>query len=442
MNQKKSRYPVFVVVIFFLFIFLHQTDKLLIGSLQQPISKTFNLNDLQWGYINSGALIIGTVLYPLWGYLYDRYARSKLLALASLIWGATTWLSSLVKTFPQFMVTRATTGIDDSSYPGLYSLVADYFPPKVRGKVYGILQIPQPLGYLAGMILALMVAPMLEGKLFHLEGWRSIFLITGFLGIIMALVIFFGIKDVPRGKAEDEFQGMQDVGQFRFSWHEAKQIFKKKTMWFIFLQGFAGVFPWNVITYFFIGYLQTERGYDSSSILLVMGPVILIMSAGYFVGGYLGDWLFKKTKKGRIIISSAGVLMGAIFLLFALITPVEQKTTFFILMALTALFMPFSSPNVLSTIFDITLPEVRSTAQAVEYFIENSGAALAPIIAGAIALATTKQTAILTISVSTWVLCFFLYLGALFFIEGDIKNLHKQLAERAALQKKASSEGV
>ena len=102
----------------------------------------------------------------MWGYLYDKFARAKLLALASLIWGATTWLSSIVRTYPQFLGTRASTGIDDSSYPGLYSLVADYFPPKVRGKVYGILQVPQPLGYLAGMILALMVAPMLDGKLF------------------------------------------------------------------------------------------------------------------------------------------------------------------------------------------------------------------------------------------------------------------------------------
>ena len=136
MEKKRRTYPVVVVVIFFFFIFLHQTDKLLIGSLQVPISESFNLNDLQWGLVNSGALIVGTLLYPLWGYLYDRFARAKLLALASLIWGATTWLSSIVRTYPQFLGTRASTGIDDSSYPGLYSLVADYFPPKVRGKVY------------------------------------------------------------------------------------------------------------------------------------------------------------------------------------------------------------------------------------------------------------------------------------------------------------------
>jgi MFS transporter, Spinster family, sphingosine-1-phosphate transporter len=436
MKKKRNLYPVFVVVVFFLFTLLHQTDKLLIGSLQIPVSNTFHLNDFQWGLVNTGALIIGTIFYPIWGYLYDRYARAKLLALASFIWGATTWLSSIVKTYPAFLATRSSTGIDDSSYPGLYSLVADYFGPKMRGKIYGILQLAQPLGYLMGMILALMVAPLLEGKIFHLEGWRSIFLITGSLGLVMAAVIFFGIKEVPRGKSEEEFQGMEDIGQVKFNWAALKDALKKKTMWFVFLQGFAGVFPWNVITFFFFGYLMLERGYDNTSVLLTMGPVVIILAAGYFVGGSLGDWLFKKTYKGRILVSSAGVILGAIFLFFALRTSVADKTTFFILMSLTALFMPFSSPNVTSTVFDITLPEVRSSAQAVEYFVENSGAALAPTLAGAIALAAgSKEFAIMTVCISAWVLCFFLYLGALFFVDKDIKSLHNQLAERAAKNK-------
>ncbi|MBI3738507.1 MAG: MFS transporter, partial [Chloroflexi bacterium] len=410
----------------------HQTDKLLIGSLQIPVSKTFGLNDLQWGFINTGALIVGTVFYPIWGYLYDRYARAKLLALASFIWGATTWLSSLVTSYPAFLATRSSTGIDDSSYPGLYSLVADYFGPKIRGRIYGLLQLAQPVGYLLGMILALLIAPMLEDKIFHLEGWRTIFLMTGLLGLVMAAIIFFGIKEVPRGQSEPEFEGKEEIGQFRFNWSALKDVMQKKTMWFVFLQGFAGVFPWNVITFFFFGYLMTERGYDNNSVLLTMGPVVLILAAGYFVGGALGDWLFKRTLKGRIIVSSVGVILGAIFLFFAMNTPVEARTTFFILMCLTALFMPFSSPNVTSTVFDISLPEIRSSAQAVEYFIENSGAALAPTIAGAIAFATqSKQFAITVVSITAWVLCFFIYLGALFFVDGDIKSLRAQLAERA-----------
>jgi MFS transporter, Spinster family, sphingosine-1-phosphate transporter len=432
-----GRYRWFVVGIFFFFMLLHQTDRLLIGPLTPQVQKEFNLTLTQVGAFSTGALIVGAVFYPLWGYLYDRYARAKLLALASFIWGATTWISSIVHTYPAFLATRSSTGIDDSSYPGMYSLIADYFVPKVRGKIYGLLQLAQPLGYLMGMILALMVAPLLEGKIFHLEGWRSIFLITGSLGIVMAVVIYFGIKDVPRGQSEPEFDGMEEIGQVRFNWAALKDALKKKTMWFIFLQGFAGVFPWNVITFFFFGYLMSERGYDNTSVLFTMGPVVLILASGYFVGGALGDWLFKKTLKGRILVSSAGVILGAVFLFLAMSTPVADKTTFFILMCLTAIFMPFSSPNVTSTVFDITLPEVRSSSQAVEYFIENSGAALAPTIAGAIALATTKQFAITVVCISAWVLCFFLYLGALFFVDKDILSLRAVLAERATQKKDA-----
>ncbi|HQU36599.1 MAG TPA: MFS transporter [Anaerolineales bacterium] len=425
MSPKNPNYRWFVVGIFFFFMLLHQTDKLMIGSLQVQISETFGINDFQWGLVNSGALSVATVLYPLWGYLYDHYARSKLLALASFIWGATTWLNAVVRTYTGFLITRASTGIDDSSYPGIYTLIADYFGPNLRSKVYGILQVAQPLGFLMGLILGQMVAPLIGG-------WRSVFYITGGLGIVIALFIYFGVKEMPRGKAEPEFENVPEMATFRFSWAEAKQIFQKRTMWFIFLQGFAGVFPIQVIIFFFFGYLETERGYDSNRIIATMAPVILILAAGYIVGGFLGDFFFQRTKKGRILVSSAGVLLGAIFLYFAMTTPLDQPNRFFLLMCLTAIFMPLSSPNVVATVYDVTVPEVRSTAQAIEYFIENSGAVTAPALTGALILATGDKTfSIMIICVTAWVICFLFYLGALFTIEKDTSHLRTQMAERA-----------
>lgn len=403
---------------------LHQTDKLMIGSLQVQISNDFKISNTQWGLVNSGALIAATVLYPIWGYLYDRFSRTKLLSLASLIWGATTWLNAIVKSFGGFLVTRASTGIDDSSYPGLYTLIADYFGPNIRGKVYGVLQLAQPIGYLVGMILALMVAPAIGG-------WRSVFYITGSLGLVIAILIFFGVREMPRGKAEPEFENMAEMQTFKFSWAEAKDIFKKRTMWFIFLQGFAGVFPWNVITYFFFAYLEKERGYDANGILLTMAPVILILAGGYFLGGALGDAAFKRTNKGRILVSIIGVLLGAVFIFLALNTPTENRNQFFVFMCLTAIFMPLSSANVIATVYDVTVPEVRSTAQAVEYFIENAGAAFAPILTGLIADAIDLKTAILLICTVAWGLCFLFYIGAIFTIDRDSHNLREQMTERA-----------
>lgn len=424
MKPSSSRYRWFVVAIFFAFMLLHQTDKLLIGTLTTPIMETFGINEEQMGRVLTGALIVGAICYPLWGYLYDRYARAKLLALASFIWGSTTWLSAIAPTYPTFLASRATTGIDDSSYPGLYSLISDYFGPTMRGKIYGLLELTMPLGYLLGMVLGL----MLSGTL----GWRNIFYITGGLGIVLAVLIFFGVKEAPRGQSEPELAELTEVRQYRFSWPIARDLFKKRTLLILFTQGFFGVFPWNVITYWFFRYLQVERHYSEGAILQTMVVAVLVLAAGYPVGGALGDFFFKRTPRGRVLVATTGVLMGALMLTLTMSVPLDNQLLFMVLLAITAIFIPMAAPNVVSTVYDITLPEVRSTALAVQYFIESAGAALAPWIAGAIAVKSSLHDAILIICVSTWILCGLFFSTASFLVPKDIAVLRGQLRERAA----------
>lgn len=199
----------------------------------------------------------------------------------------------------------------------------------------------------------------------------------------------------------------------------------------LFLQGFFGVFPWNVITYYFFGYLGAERGYNDTTQLLIMAPAVIVLAAGYPLGGYLGDKLFKRTKRGRLIVAAGGVLLGAIFLYFTMNVPVEQVALFAVLLMATALFIPVPSANVLATVYDVTVPEVRSTANAIENFIESSGSAAAPLIAGVIADATSVGHSILLICTISWAICFVFFLGAIFFIPHDIQSLHEQLLQRA-----------
>ncbi|MCX6006159.1 MAG: MFS transporter, partial [Chloroflexi bacterium] len=225
--MNKSKYPWFVFGTFFAFMLFQQAERLVIGPLTTPIMNEFKINEAEMGLVFSGALIVAAVLYPVWGYLYDRFARTKLLALAALIWGATTWLSAAVRTFPLFIVTRSSTGVADSSYPGLYNVTNDYFEPKERGKIMGFLQIAQPLGYLVGMVLA-----MLAGGII---GWRGVFYVTGAMGFILAIVIFFGIKEPQRGSTEPELQGIEQKGEYKFNWKTALGLFKKKSLLFLFL---------------------------------------------------------------------------------------------------------------------------------------------------------------------------------------------------------------
>ncbi len=421
--KKTSSYRWSVVLIFFFFVLLHQADKLLIGPLTEKIIKDFNITMTQFGLVSTGAMFVGAVFYPVWGYLYDRFTRPKLLALAAFIWGSTTWLNAIAPNYNAFLITRSSTGIDDSSYPGLFSLVADYFGPNLRGKVYGILQFTQPLGYLVGMVLGLILSGVI--------GWRGVFYITGSLGIVMAIIIFFGVKDVPRGQSEPELEDIQVSGSYHFDWQIAKDLFKKPSLRLLFIQGFFGVFPWNAITVWFFYYLGSERGFSDSTQLVVMVIAVLILAVGYPIGGALGDYFFKRDRRGRLIVSMIGVILGAIFLYLTLNVPIENVVLFTILLGATAIFMPFASPNVISTVYDVTLPEVRSTAVSIQYFIESLGAASAPAIVGFIADQTTLKNAFLLICISTWVLCAIFFFFTSRYIKRDVDVLRSEMALRA-----------
>jgi MFS family permease len=416
-----------VVAVFFAFMLLHQSDKLLIGPLTTPIMETFQIDEVRMGAVFTVALVVGSILYPLWGYLYDRFARSKLLALASLVWGATTWLSAIAPTFPTFLASRASTGIDDSSYPGLYSLVSDYFGPTLRGKVYGLLQLTMPLGYLIGMGLALGLPETIS--------WRTIYYGTGTIGILLAGIILLVVRDVRRGKSEPELAGLEQIGLYRFDPKAALSLLRKRSIFFLFAQGFVGVFPWQVISSWFFRYLEIERNYDDRAILVTMIPAVLVLAGGYFVGGAIGDYAFKRTPRGRMLVAMAGVLLGAIALAATMSVPAENQGLFLLLLCITAIFMPIAAPNVISTVYDITLPEVRSSALAIQYFIENGGAALAPLLAGILAKETSLHQSILIICVSAWVLGSIFLACTAYLVPQDIATLRLQLRERAELEK-------
>ena len=411
------------VAIFFFFMLLHQTDRLLIGPLTSLIMEDFNLSEVQMGGIITSSLILGSIFYPVWGYLFDRFARPKLLALASLIWGITTWLSAIAPTPTLFLISRASTGIDDSSYPGIGSLISDYFPPDKRSRIFGFLQLSIPLGYLLGLLLALNYSPK--------YGWRIIYIFTGFLGILLALIIFTGVKDIPRGSSEPELTSLTHIPKYTADLGLIRDLLKTPTLSFLFIQGFIGVIPWQVITFWSFRYLEVERLYTPATISSVMIPAVLMIGLGYFLGGFLGDFAYSKDIRGRLFISILGVVMGAIFLTISLNIPLENVGIFRIMLAVTCLFIPLASPNIASTVYDVVLPEIRSTATSIQYFLGNLGSAFAPLMAGLISQKSSLQNAMLIISLSSWILTGILLAVSTFFLQEDRNKMQQILSQRA-----------
>jgi fucose permease len=83
----------------------------------------------------------------------------------------------------------------------------------------------------------------------------------------------------------------------------------------------------------------------------------------------------------------------------------------------------------------MTLPEVRSTANALQNFFEQVGSSIAPLAAGIIADMSSLQNAILIICVSAWSLCFIFICIAAYLVPRDLQQLRDQLKQRAEIER-------
>ncbi len=425
MTEQKSRRIRAPISILFLFMLVHQADKFLVAPLTTPIMETFGIGEDLMGLTATAAIVVGIAFLPLWGYLGDKMSRPLVIAAASSIWGVTTAASAVAPSYPYFLSARASTGIDDDAYPAVRSLVADLVTPEKRAIAYGVLAATAPVGYLSATALALAMRDAL--------GWRGLYVLTGFAGIVFALVIALWLKDVGRGASDAAFiaaseedppagsshQNANRSKSFRFSWREVGRLARRPTFLALVAQGFFGVFPWNVIAFWYFRYLEVERNMPSGQIFIVMVLAILAMSVGNLLGGWLGDAAAARRPTGRIAVSMAAVLSGAALLWITLAIPKGATPAFAVMTALTAFVIPMAGPNVQATLMEITPPEIRSTSSALQSFMEGSGASLAPFLAGVIAVRSSLQFAIGAVSVVAWLICGVLFGLALLTVSKD-----------------------
>lgn len=402
------------------FTLLHQADRLIIGPLTSSIMDSFHINEAQMGTVLSGALVTGGLLFPLWGYLFDRFSRARLLAMAAALWGATTWLSAVVPTFGWFVASRAATGIDDASVPGAYSLLADTFEPRVRGKVFAVLKMSIPVGYVVGAALATFLAPRI--------GWRWVFVVTGAAGMVVAVLVALFVREAPRGATEPELVGASGAS-LTFRWSAARRLLKRRTILALYAQGFLAVIPINVVTFWMYRYLEMERGYSGQASLSVAIVTVTGLAMGLPLGGTLGDRLFRTMPRGRLLVVAA-TIPGSFVLCAALLVPVTHHVTFALLAMVGSFLTGFAAPNIVATISDVSLPEVRSTALSMQSLVETTGAALAPLLTGIVALRISLGTAFLVLIAGASVLWIPCYLIALRNVSGDIEQTRAELRAR------------
>jgi MFS family permease len=109
-------------------------------SIFSPVLKTlWSLTNMNLAWITFIRSLLQSLSSPFWGYLSDRYSRKKVLLIGTGLWGIWTIIVGLTQSYEQLLLIRVISGIGlGCLMPATFSIMADTFPPKVRGKNYCI----------------------------------------------------------------------------------------------------------------------------------------------------------------------------------------------------------------------------------------------------------------------------------------------------------------
>jgi len=207
LGGKYAHYVLFVLVIVYVFNFI---DRQILSILSQSIQEDLGVGDAEMGFLYG---TVFAVFYAVFGIPLARFAdvwiRRSLISVGLLFWSAMTAASGFARSFTVLATFRIGVGIGEASAsPAAYSMLSDYYPPRLRATVLAIYSSGVYIGGGIGLFLGGFVMETWDNTFpnpldapLSLKGWHAAFLAVGIPGILMALWVRT-LREPVRGISE------------------------------------------------------------------------------------------------------------------------------------------------------------------------------------------------------------------------------------------------
>jgi len=375
---------------------LNYLDRYLVSALAQSLkTSSLALNDFQLGLLAPGFLIVYMLSAPAFGALGDTRSRPRLIALGVACWSLATGLSGAVQSFWMLMCARAAVGIGEAAYgtiaPGLLS---DYFRRDQRGRIMAVFYCAIPVGAALGY--------MVGGWVDKHFGWRMAFFLAGFPGLALAILVWL-LPDPPRG-AHDEGQPVASAAgaevHWQDYWRRIRHVVSSRSYNLTVLGYAAYTFGIGALGFWMPSFLERVRGMPRIEATVGFGAIVAVCGfVGTLLGGWLGDYLARRSRQAFLWLSGVATLIAAPLVWVALST--QSNLAYWISMVAAQLCLWLSAGPVNATILNLSAPSERATAFALSILtIHLLGDAISPPLIGFISNAGTLASAMRIVPVS------------------------------------------
>jgi putative MFS transporter len=152
------------------------------------LAKQWSLTTGQLSWLASIGFVGMAVGAALGGLLADRWGRRSVFALTLLIYGLATGASALATGLGILLILRFVVGLGlGAELPVASTLVSEYAPARIRGRVVVILESFWAVGWIAAAVIGYLVVPQ------SAHGWRWAFVI----GVLPAVYAVFVRRNLP-----------------------------------------------------------------------------------------------------------------------------------------------------------------------------------------------------------------------------------------------------
>lgn len=333
-------YPWLVLGLLVLIYISSFVDRQIIAVLATGIREELGFSNTQIGILYGPAFSLIYAFCGIYmGWLADRFSRKYIILTGLTLWSLMTVASGFASSFLFLATARFFIGVSQSALsPSVYSLLADYFRPEQRARVFSV--------YASGIFVGVGLSFLIGGSVAQAFDWRSAFLAVGWPGLTLAAAGLFLIREPVRGA----FSGGNKTASKFFD--VLSFILKKKTVRY-HLAGFSLL---ALSGYTILAFISTVLNdvFDAPGLIASYGWFMFATGVSVNASGWLADRLaIKYGAEKRFVMGIAAALCGLPFYYFGLFA--ETAFTAFLLIG---------AGNVLSSSYN------GVAAALIQYFVK------------------------------------------------------------------------
>src|SRR5215470_8897610 len=352
-----SPYPWAVVGMLWLVCMFNYADRQAIFSVFPRLKAEMDLSDVQLGVIGGAFMWLYAAALPFAGIVADRVNRKALILGGLLFWSAVTLATGWATEYWHLVLFRALEGLGEAFYyPASMSLLSDYHGKATRSRAMGLHQSSVYVGTVLGGGVA--------GYCADYYGWRSGFYLFGGLGVALAAVLLFCLREPTRGAADGPAEGIPPVapeGSIADALRGIGEV-ARVPMALVLTAVFVGA---NFVAAIFLTWMPSylNRAFGMSLTLAGLNATFWLQAAsvaGVLCGGWLAD-RWARRRGGRPLVQVVGLLAGApVVFLTGWARDVEVLV---VALAGFGFFKGLYDANIWASLYDVVPARRRATAQ-------------------------------------------------------------------------------